>query len=151
MSYRLACEAPEIFRAIASVAGTDNTETCHPSKHISILHVHAKNDDHVLFDGGAGKDAFRDRSQVTEFTSVAKTIETWRAREGCITKPVRVLEKKGAFCERTVCGSSSVQLCVTDDGGHSWPGGKKPSPIAKGTPSTAISANDVMWDFFNSL
>lgn len=151
MSYRLACEMPDTFRAIAAVAGTDNTVTCSPSKPISILHIHAKDDDHVLFEGGAGKNAFRDRSQVTEFKSVAATIEKWRKFENCPEKPKRVLDKKGAYCDLYTCQGSKIQLCVTDKGGHSWPGGKKPSPFAGGTPSTAISANDVMWDFFNSL
>ncbi|MDN8872721.1 prolyl oligopeptidase family serine peptidase, partial [Staphylococcus aureus] len=73
MAYRLACEASDIFKAIAAVAGTDNTLSCTPAKPISILHIHAKDDDHVLFAGGAGKEAFRDLSQVTEFMSVPKT------------------------------------------------------------------------------
>jgi polyhydroxybutyrate depolymerase len=41
-----------------------------------------------------------------------------------------------------------VQLCVTDTGGHSWPGGSK----ARGdAPSEAIRANDLMWEFFSGL
>lgn len=153
MAYRLACELPEMFRAIAAVAGTDNTESCVASKPISILHIHAKNDDHVLFDGGAGKNAFRDRSQITNFVSVPSTIEKWRGLNKCEVKPKRFVEKKGAYCERfEECKASSrVQLCVTEEGGHSWPGGKKPSRFAGGKPSKAIIANDIMWDFFNSL
>lgn len=152
MAYRLACELPGTFRAIAAVAGTDNTESCQPSQPVSILHIHAKDDDHVLFEGGAGKNAFRDRTQVNEFTSVAASISQWRKIDGCDEKPKRILDKKGATCDLYACkAGSAVQLCVTDSGGHSWPGGKKPSPLAGGTPSTAISANDVMWSFFNSL
>jgi polyhydroxybutyrate depolymerase len=154
MSYRLACELPDMFRAIAAVAGTDITESCKGAKPVSVLHIHAKDDDHVLFEGGAGKNAFKDRSQVTEFSSVASTIEKWRAIDGCEAKPKRILDKKGAYCDRfeTCKSSTRVQLCVTDSGGHSWPGGKKPSSFAGGSdPSTAISANDVMWDFFNGL
>lgn len=152
MAYRLACELPDTFRAIASVAGTDNTDVCQPSKPISILHIHAKDDDHVLFEGGAGKNAFRDRTQVNEFTSVAVTVDKWRKLNGCEAKPKRVVDKKGAYCDLYSCkAGSNLQLCVTESGGHSWPGGKKPSPLAGGTPSTAISADDVMWDFFNSL
>ncbi len=151
MSYRLACELSGTIRAIASVAGTDNTTECKPTHLVSVLHIHAKDDDHVLFNGGAGKDAFRDLSQVTNFTSVPKTIEKWRALEKCSTPAKRILETKGAYCERSFCEEAQVQLCVTDTGGHSWPGGKKPSPIAKGTPTKAIIANDVIWDFFDSL
>lgn len=155
MAYRLACEMPDTIRAIAAVAGTDNTETCHPAQPVSILHIHARNDDHVLFEGGAGKNAFRDSSKVTNFASVPSTIEKWRGLDGCdaTAKPERVLEKKGATCDlyKSCKGGSRVQLCVIDDGGHSWPGGKKPSRLEGGTPSTAISANDVMWTFFHSL
>lgn len=47
MSYHLACEMSDTFAAIAAVAGTDGTLKCHPAKPISVLHIHAKNDDRV--------------------------------------------------------------------------------------------------------
>jgi len=147
MSYRLACELPDIFKAIAAVAGTDNTTTCQPTKPISILHIHAENDDHVLFNGGAGPGAFRDESKVTDFTSVPTTISKWVASNHCSPIPKRILEKPGAYCDLySPCRANvRVQLCVTDTGAHSWPGGTKPRSEA---PSTAVSANDVMWKFF---
>lgn len=149
MAYRLACELPEVFTAIAAVAGTDNTRDCRPARPVSVLHIHARNDRHVLFDGGAGPDV-RDRRAVTEFTSVAATVEKWRRLNGCPAVPRRVLSTGGAYCERYApCrDGAAVQLCVTEDGGHSWPGGHKPR---RGEPpSRAISANDVMWDFFEN-
>jgi polyhydroxybutyrate depolymerase len=66
LSHRLACDAADLFRAIASVAGTDATATCTPSRAVSVLHIHAKDDTHVLYNGGAGPDAFRDPSKVFE-------------------------------------------------------------------------------------
>lgn len=53
MAYRLACDAGSLFRGIAAVAGTDNTISCSSPAPMSVLHIHAKNDDHVLFYGGA--------------------------------------------------------------------------------------------------
>jgi polyhydroxybutyrate depolymerase len=152
MAYRLACEMPETIKAIAAVAGTDNTVSCRPASPVSILHIHARDDDHVLFQGGAGQ-TFRDKSTVTEFTSVPDTIAKWVKLNSCMGTPKRVLEKKGAYCERySGCrNEASVQLCVTETGGHSWPGGKKPRMLASGHPSKDIVANDVMWDFFNGL
>ncbi|GAB1595301.1 extracellular catalytic domain type 1 short-chain-length polyhydroxyalkanoate depolymerase [Lysobacter claricitrinus] len=150
MAYRLACDAADVFRAIAPVAGTDNTTHCTPSRPVSIAHFHARDDDHVLFDGGAGPDAFRDRSMVTEFTSVPATIEQWSRHDGCSTPARRVLSVPGAYCElRAPCaGGAKVQLCVTETGAHSWPGGHKD----RGEPaSQAISANELMWRFFESL
>lgn len=147
MSYRLACEMSDTIVAIAAVAGTDNTIHCQPRKPVSILHIHAKNDDRVLFGGGAGK-KFRDESKVTDFVSVPDSLNKWVAHNHCQSTPVRSLEKPGAYCEKYAqCKDGvSVQLCVTDTGGHSWPGGTKPR--GSEPPSQVISANDVMWDFF---
>ncbi len=149
MSYRLACEMTDTFAAIAAVAGTDNTITCLPSAPIAILHIHAKNDDRVLYGGGAGE-KFRDEAKVTNFVSVPATIDKWVTKNHCATKPVRMLTTDGAYCDSySQCdGDVAVQLCVTDIGGHSWPGGVKPRGE---DPSHAISANNIMWDFFKSV
>ena len=147
MAYRLACEASEIFKAIASVAGTDNTIECPVKKPISILHIHAKNDDHVLYDGGAGKPFF-DRSKVTEFTSVPSTVNKWTERMKCPKSPKKVLKTSGAYCDsyRPCSEASEFKVCITEDGGHSWPGGKAPRGNKK--TSTALDANQEIWDFF---
>jgi polyhydroxybutyrate depolymerase len=150
MTYRIACELSDVITGIASVAGTDNTISCSPTHPVSVLHIHAKDDDHVLFNGGAGQGSFRNEKQVTNFTSVPATIAKWVKFNGCSDKPKRILEKSGAWCDLySGCKSNvHVQLCVTETGGHSWPGGEKVRAGKGGTPSTAISANDVMWDFF---
>ncbi len=150
-SYRLACDASDIFRAVASVAGADDVIECHPQKPVSVLHIHAKNDDHVLFNGGAGEGAFRDKSVVTEFTSIPETISKWVKRDGCRPEAQKTFENEGAYCEAySGCqDNAAVELCVTQDGGHSWPGAVK-TPRKKAPPSTAINATDAIWDFFNS-
>lgn len=149
MSHRLACEAPDVFRAVASVAGTDATLSCTPSRPVSVLHIHARDDTHVLFNGGAGQDAFRDASKVTDFVSVPETMVRWVRREQCDSAPKRILERPGAFCEAyTGCaGGATVQLCVTEDGGHSWPGAKAVRRGKEGA-SRALDANEVVWEFF---
>lgn len=147
MSYRLACEMPDVFKAIAAVAGTDNTLECKPRNPVSVLHIHARDDTHVLFDGGAGPGT-RDQSQVTDFTSVADTIAKWVRLSGCAATPQRNLDTAGAYCEvySSCRANAAIQLCVTETGGHSWPRGVKPR--GGEPPSKAISANDVMWEFF---
>ena len=151
MAHRLACEAPDVFRAVASVAGTDATASCAPSRPVSVLHIHARDDTHVLFNGGAGKDAFRDRSKVMDFVSVPDTMARWVKRDQCNPTPRHVLDKPGAYCEAYPgCANGvSVQFCVTEDGGHSWPGAKTVRRGKEGA-SQALDANDVIWDFFQS-
>jgi polyhydroxybutyrate depolymerase len=145
--HRLACEMADTFKAVASVAGTDNTKGCSPSRPISVMHIHARDDTHVLFNGGAGKDAFRDESKVTDFTSVADTLHRWIVRNGAERTPQRVLEVPGAYIDLYTSKQNDAQiaLVVTETGGHSWPGGKS---VRGKKPSQAIIADDVIWDFF---
>ncbi|MFT3663424.1 alpha/beta hydrolase family esterase [Piscinibacter sp.] len=146
MAHRLACEAPDVFRAVAAVAGTDNTVACSPQRPVSVLQIHARDDDHVPFDGGLGEKSRR--RQVTGFTAVPATIARWVERDRCPVGPQRVLEVPGAYCDRHApcAGGTKVALCVTESGGHSWPGARRKRG---GESSKAISANDVMWEFFD--
>lgn len=150
MSYRLACELSDVITGIGAVAGTDNTTTCTPKNPISVMHIHAKDDTHVLFNGGAGEDAFKDKTKVTDFASVPATIGKWVKLNECNPTPKRVLDKKGAYCDQySKCKNNvKVELCVTENGGHSWPGGMKPRGVGP-RPSDAISATDTIWSFFN--
>jgi len=163
MSHRLACEAADVFRAVAAVAGTDATEpaggsgpvaagACRPAQPVSVLHIHARNDTHVLFEGGAGPDAFRDASKVMAFVSVPETMSRWVQRLQCTPAAKRVLERPGAWCEAWsgCAGGAAVQLCVTEDGGHSWPGA---GTVRRGkeAASRALDANEVIWAFFKAV
>lgn len=146
MAYRLACEASDVFKAVAAVAGTDNTQTCIPAKPISVLHIHARDDERVLFNGGAGQD----RAAVTDFVSVPDSVSKWVRLNQCSPTPKRVLERSGAYCDvYGACkGGVEVKLCVSDSGGHSWPGGTKVRGGAAG--STVFSATDLIAEFYSS-
>ncbi|MEA1924864.1 MAG: PHB depolymerase family esterase [Candidatus Altiarchaeota archaeon] len=144
-SYRLACEMSDDFAAIASVAGTKNTISCNPSRPVPVLHIHAVDDDHVLFEGGCGPGG----TTGVDYSSVPETIEWWAEKNKCARDKVRVFENNGAYCDSySDCAKDSeVRLCVTSEGGHSWPGGQKPRPEAD-TPSTAVNATEMIWEFF---
>lgn len=146
MAYRLACELSDTFSAIASVTGTDGTQQCTPSKPVSILHIHALDDDRVLFNGGSGVSS----NTHADFVSVPNTIKKWVNLNACNTSPQRVLEVKGAYCDvYTHCNNNTqVKLCVTETGGHSWPGGKSVR-AKKPASSKAINATDLIWEFYH--
>jgi polyhydroxybutyrate depolymerase len=146
LSWRLACEAPEI-RAIAPVAGTDNTTRCNPAHPVPVIQFHAVDDDHVPFNGGKG-----DLSMVkVDFTSVAASQAKWVGLDRANPAAKRVLSVTGAHCDLHAAkpGGAPVELCVTDSGGHSWPGAG--GQRGRKQPSMAINANDLMWNFFSSL
>jgi polyhydroxybutyrate depolymerase len=75
LSHRLACEMADTFREIAPVAGTHGTLSCSPARPISVLHIHPKNDTHVLDSGGAWPDAFRDATKLADFVSVPESLQ----------------------------------------------------------------------------
>lgn len=141
MAHRLACDAADLFRAVASVAGTDASTHCQPARPISVLHIHARDDDHVQYAGGAGAKAFRDRSSVMDFVSVPDTVARWVQRDQCHSSAQPVLQVAGASCVAYGdCGAGvRVQLCSTDTGGHSWPG-----------PAATIDATREIWRFFST-
>lgn len=153
--HRLACEAADVFRGVAAVAGTDAssaTAACRPARPVAVLHIHARDDTHVQYGGGAGPDAFADRRQVMGFTSVPETMARWAARLRCEPAPRTVLQRPGANCQAwSGCAAgAALQLCSTDQGGHSWPGAQQ---VRRGkAPATqALDANEVMWAFFSTL
>ena len=143
MGYRLACEASDVFRAIAAVAGTDGTEDCRPGRPVSVFHIHAKDDDRVLFNGGSGSAS----DTHADFVSVPATVEKWARLNACSGAAQTVLKRSGVVCEvRSGCASGAeVRLCVTDSGGHAWPGGRK---ALGGRGSDALDATDEIWAFF---
>ena len=146
MSWRLACEAPEV-RAIAPVEGTDNTTACRPTHPVPVIEFHAVDDEMVNFNGGPGPNSFTR----TNFTSVPATQAKWVLLDRADASAKRVLTVAGAHCDVHPAkpGGAPVELCVTDTGGHSWPGGG--TQQGRKQPSMAISANDLMWTFFSSL
>jgi polyhydroxybutyrate depolymerase len=147
MAYRLACDRPNIFKAVASVGGTDNTAACTPGKPVSVLHIHARNDPRVPFAGTADS---AERGKPSHFTSARDTAVKWAGLNGCMMTPQPILQQAGASCEAySYCrGQAEVRLCATDSGGHSWPGAARRRGAE--APSQALSATRVTWSFFNT-
>jgi polyhydroxybutyrate depolymerase len=146
MAYRLACEVPDLWRAVAAVAATDRTRDCSPATPVSVLHIHAKDDRQIPLAGAASPDA-AEPTVAPPAMSVSDTVAKWAQLDGCTAQPRHILDKGSSYCEAySYCrGKAEVQLCVAETGGHSWPGGK----AAKGAGPQPFSATDLIWDFFS--
>ena len=91
----------------------------------------------------------------TPFQSVARSIAAWVEADGCGADPeitrIPDTEDDGARVrvERHGGGreGAEVVLVVIEGGGHTWPG-REPPLRALGRSTRDISANDLMWDFF---
>jgi polyhydroxybutyrate depolymerase len=147
MSWRMACEASDLIRGIAPVEGTDNTAHCSPTRPVAVIEFHSLDDDHIPLNGGKGMSALTD----TDFAPVPATQAKWIRLDHADSNAKRVLTVTGAHCDLHPAkpGGAPVELCLTDTGGHSWPGGG--TQQGRKAPSMAISANDLMWSFFSSL
>ncbi|MFO0429185.1 MAG: alpha/beta hydrolase family esterase [Planctomyces sp.] len=150
MSYRLASELSDRIAAIAPVGGPMGTERCKPSRPVSVIHFHGTDDEHAPINGGKGKGV-----SGTEFYSVEHSIQAWVEANGCNKKPVVTMfpdtAKDGTLVSRKTYGSgkggAEVVLVEIVGGGHTWPG-QQPRLKALGKSTRNISANDMMWDFF---
>lgn len=140
---------PEVIRGTAAVAGTDNTRNCKPAQPVSVLHIYALNDTHVLYEGGAGPDSVN-KALVTDYRSAPATIAQWVQRNDCQGAPQRILQNDGASCDvyASCRGGTQVPLCVTGASGHSWPGGMK---TRSELPSRALITSETMWEFFTRV
>lgn len=150
MSQRLACDAADLIRGIASVAGPDETLSCAPSRPVRVLHIHARDDDHVPYDGGGRPGVSPARRQVEAYVSAPETAARWVQRNRCSPAAATVLDVPGARCERwTGCADGvQVQLCSTETGGHSWPGAERVRR-GKAPASTALDAVEVLGSFLD--
>jgi polyhydroxybutyrate depolymerase len=151
MCYRLAAELADRIAAIAPVAGPMGTESCSPSRPVSICHFHGTDDAYAPFQGGVGKRSLTR----TNFYSVEHSLAAWVKANGCHPKPeVTELPAQvddGTSITRTTYsggqGGAEVVLYTIQGAGHTWPG--RPSQLSiLGTSTKNISANDAMWEFF---
>ncbi len=154
MSHHIASELSDRIAAIAPVGGPLMVASITPGRPVPVMHFHGTTDAFAPFKGGYGKGALG-RAGVTEFRSVEHAVNAWIKANGCQTEPkIEPLPDKaadGMKCTRTTWGGgkdgSEVVLIEIESGGHTWPG-MKPTVAALGESTMDISANDLMWEFF---
>ena len=90
-SYRLASEMADQIAAIAPVAGPMGTETCSPTRPVSVIHFHGTDDEFCPLQGGRGRKSVSG----TDFYSVEHTMQAWIKADGCRPEPsVQAIEAR---------------------------------------------------------
>jgi len=149
MCYRLAAELSDRIAAIAPVGGTMAIAEARPQRPVPVLQFHGTADSFVKYNG-------QNSGALRPLKSVNDTVEYWRRVNGCPASPtVTTLPDRDASDGTTVRrteyapgrNGAQVILYTVDQGGHTWPG-QKPLLAALGRSTFDISANDVMWEFF---
>jgi polyhydroxybutyrate depolymerase len=154
MAHYVASELSDRIAAIAPVGGPLMMEAPRNKRPVPMMHFHGTADAFAPFQGGYGK-GFLGRSKVTKFRSVDHTIQSWVKANGCNTEPEiialpDVAKDNMKSTRKTWSGGkdgNEVVLIEIDGGGHTWPG-QKPIVSALGESTMDISANDLMWEFF---
>ncbi|MBM4156159.1 MAG: hypothetical protein FJ221_14210 [Lentisphaerae bacterium] len=156
MAHYLASELSDRIAAIAPVGGPLMMDACRPRRAVSVMHFHGTGDEFAPFKGGFGKGAAGGKG-VTDFKSVDFTIKNWVKANSCDARPEIVpLPDKAddgmRVTRKTWSGGkdgSEVVLIEIEGGGHTWPG-REPPVAMLGKSTMDISANDLMWEFFQA-
>ncbi|MFZ1291168.1 MAG: T9SS type A sorting domain-containing protein [Melioribacteraceae bacterium] len=145
MSYRLAAELSNRIAAIAPVASVMvNENIFEPEKQIPIIHFHSFLDDSVPIEGGLG-----DGAANYDYPPLDSVLNVWADLNSCNNIDT-IYNEVGEYLYKTwtQCkDEKNIELYVTYDGGHSWPGGTVPR-IGADQVSEKINATDLIWDFF---
>jgi len=128
MSYRLACEAPDIFAAVAPVSGATVFAPCKPSIPVSVVAYRGLNDDLVPYNGGMPLKWY--------FQGAKADFDQWSMLDQCMGA---VTMSHGICQTKAQCaGASDVTLCSVN-GGH----------VLYGDAANAGAAvPDVAWEIF---
>lgn len=152
MVHRLACEASDVFAAVASVAGPiadRNTDTgerafeCRPERAVPVMVIHGTQDRCTPYAGGSGIDT---RGNV----ATPDTALEWARRDACTTTTTHGLGSTTCEIHRGCRDGAEVALCTIANGGHVWPGAATYSlwQVCGGRWPDDFRATDQMWGFF---
>lgn len=157
MTHFLGGQLSDRIAAIAPVAGAaggqqspdaDLIKAAMPDHPINVLMINAHDDEAVPYNGGqTDLGTFGEEFVVI---SVQQSLEFWQAANDCDPDAVMTSERgNGVATEQYYeCASGvAVALISVSEGGHSWPGSQQDRRMGD-DPTQAISATDIIWEFF---
>jgi polyhydroxybutyrate depolymerase len=146
ISYLLACQASDIFKAIAPVSGImleSIKETCAPLGPMPVFEIHGTEDDVSFFDGD-----LEDSEGWGAYDSIPNTIDYWvthndlnRSEESPLPDTNTSDDSQVVF-ERYWSNASEAEVWLyrIEGGGHDWPGVWGNEDIA---------ASEAVWQFLS--
>jgi polyhydroxybutyrate depolymerase len=144
MASQLACDASGVFAAVAPVAGLRYPSPCPASRPVPVIAFHGTADLIDPFNGdGLGYWTY----------SVPTAAHLWAGHDRC-ARPQVIAGSGYSLTRYSGCADGTeVELYAITGEGHEWPGGPRmPSVITNvlGPQSDAVSANALMWAFFQA-
>jgi polyhydroxybutyrate depolymerase len=130
MSFKLGCDAADVFAAIAPAAFDLLEEIdCKPSRPLSVFIFRGTDDAIVPYAGGASTPPTLYTLPEIHFLGATKTFERWAQLNGCTDQPA----ESGPGCKTYSACSAGVKvtLCTTQGGGHEPVGVDAAWPLLK--------------------
>lgn len=166
MTSAVACQFAGQVAAVAPVAGIQAVKGCRPSRPVPVIAFHGTADPFVSYGGGLGPKALALPAPNGHGTigqsgtarsgagpSIPDQAAMWARRNGCGSPPTNTVVAPRVTLIRYPCPpDATVELYRVTGGGHAWPGSAVSQSIGKvvGYTTMAISADDLMWAFFEA-
>jgi len=128
---RLACDAADVFAAVAPVSGAYAFfRECEPSRAIPIAIFHGLDDQVVPYTGSFST------------PDLLAYAENWAERNGCKVTPQLELPSENVTLRTWIdcVDDATVELYTLEGTGHAWPGSLPRH--------NAVDASETMWAFF---
>jgi polyhydroxybutyrate depolymerase len=155
MANRLGAELADKIAAIGPVAGTmgvGRAKVWRPTRPVPVVYFHGTKDPFAYYYEGGSAGTWRGAA-----LSATAMVEWWAEKNRCEGEPKEILlpdtvddGTRVARVSYGKCdGDAEVVFYRIDGGGHTWPGGYQwAAERVAGKTSRDISANEVMWSFF---
>jgi polyhydroxybutyrate depolymerase len=168
MTSAVACRYSARVAAIATVAGITEISPCPLTRPVPVVAFHGTADPYLSYTGGLGPKALQlpapDGSGKTLAqegvkagaiggASVPEVTAHWAALDHCGTTPAtRSIAADVTLLSFPCPKGVAVELYRVQGGGHTWPGSQVMAGLSgiTGTTTMSISADAVMWSFFQA-
>ena len=147
MSYLLGCQAPEVFKAIASITGCMMEwiyKSCDNNSPIPVFQIHGTKDNITYYDGD-----IKNRDRWGAYLGVESTIQFWVDHNMCSKSIIDTIgfvnnESRYIIREKFLNGvdANEVWLYKVIDGGHDW--------VQKSLEKD-FNTSEEIWKFFEHL
>ena len=147
MSYLLGCQAPEVFKAIASITGCMMEwiyKSCDNNSPIPVFQIHGTKDNITYYDGD-----IKNRDRWGAYLGVESTIQFWVDHNMCSKSIIDTIgfvnnESRYIIREKFLNGidENEVWLYKVIDGGHDW--------VQKSLEKD-FNTSEEIWKFFEHL
>lgn len=146
LAYKLANQYPNKFAAVASVAGVLQDFPFNPEREVPIIHFHSYQDTTAPYNGGLSDAPNIDN----DFPSIEETLLLIANHYNCALIKETIFSDTNTydFFRYSDCNNNvKIELYVSQDGGHTWPGGQA---LPNMEITNHFNASSLMWEFFKN-